>query len=282
MLTHINHYFCPEKLEQAIKLLEKGKGEFVPLAGGTSLLLYKNEKIKGFISLRKLKLDYIIKSKTGLKVGAMTKIEDILQHPVSRAFARGLLYKACEKIGSTLNRNLITVGGNMVQTYIWSDLPVALLVLETKVKTRKKRSTRSYPIHEFFKTHPKSWLGKDELVLEMEIKNPPKSVSCEFIKFSRTQVDRSLLDIAVYLDIKNNLFREVRIAYGGLKSLPFRAGELEIFLKNKKATPSTIMSCAQKAARLYPPSEDFRASKDYKENLVRVLTERALKNALLK
>lgn len=279
MLENIKCYFRPTRIEQAIEILQKGKGKYVPLAGGTSVLINKNEKIQGFVSLRDLNLNFIKKEKNSIKIGAMTRISDILENRITASFAKSILFKACEKIGSTLNRNLITIGGNIVQLYRWSDLPAALLVLDTKLKI-KGHKTKTISAEKFFEKHPKSLLKYNELLTEIEIKIPTRSFGTDFIKFAQTEVDHTILDVAVYIETEKNKCRDIRIAYAGLKPLPFRAYNIEKMMKNRNIEKSLIEDISEKAAEILQSPGDLRATRDYKKHLVKVLTIDAIENAI--
>lgn len=279
MLSNIEEYYRPNKIDEAVNILNKGKGKLIPLAGGTSLPSMGNSKISGFVSLRDLGLRYISNAKSSIKIGSMTKIADVLDNKITSKFANGILFKACDKIGSTLNKNLITVGGNIVQIYKWSDLPVALLVLDTYIKIKGKK-IRKVKIENFLVRHPKIELAYNEIVTEIEINKPKGKYGTDFIKFSKTEVDHALLDMAIYLKVEKSIIKEFRLAFGALKPLPFRAYEIEKFALNKTADEDIIDEISEKAAKILTPAKDFRVSIDYKRNLVKVLTKQAIMTAL--
>jgi len=279
MLENIKEYFRPSKLNDAIKILKTGKGKYSILAGGTSIIQYPNPKIEGLVSLRDLKLSYIKKNKDSIKIGAMTRISELLENKFIKEFAKGLIYKACDKIGSTLNRNLITVGGNIVQTYKWSDLPVALLVLDTKLKI-SGNGTKKIPIEKFFIKHPKILLKNYEILTEIEIKEPKGKYGTDFIKFSYTNVDHCLVDVAVYVEVEKDKFKNIKIAFGGIMPLPFRAYSIEKKLKNHPTDSILVNRILDEEVKKINIGEDFRTTKDYKRHLLKVLTYDAIANAI--
>ncbi len=62
--------------------------------------------------------------------------------------------------------------------------------------------------------------------------------------------------------------------------VPIKADEAEQFLRGKRLDDATIKQAAQVAARQSQPSADLRGSVEYKRDLVRVLTARALRKAI--
>ncbi len=279
MLSNISFYARPDKLSDAVKILSKGKGKYIIYAGGTGALLMKNSRIQGFVSLRDLKLSYIKKNKTGLKIGAMTKIQELYESPVINRFAKGLLSKTSSKIGSTLNRNLITVGGNIAQVFRWSDLPVSLLVLDAKINVTGKKK-KKYSITDFFSKHPKAILKYDDIITDIEIKTPGGKYGVEFIKFSKTEFDYALIDVALFLGVKNNKISDLRIAYGSINTLPFRAFDLEKEFIGKDINKNMLDEIAEKSRKYISTAADFRISRDYQREIIGVITRRAFKSCL--
>jgi carbon-monoxide dehydrogenase medium subunit len=61
---------------------------------------------------------------------------------------------------------------------------------------------------------------------------------------------------------------------------PIKAKQAEAFLLGKKLDDASIQQAAELAASESQPMDDVRGSADYKRDLVRVLTARALTTAL--
>ena len=61
---------------------------------------------------------------------------------------------------------------------------------------------------------------------------------------------------------------------------PIKAKQTESFLIGKKLDDATIQQAGEMAAAESEPMDDIRGSADYKRDLIRVLTARALTTAL--
>jgi len=72
----------------------------------------------------------------------------------------------------------------------------------------------------------------------------------------------------------------VGIGLTNVGSVPIKAAKAEAALKGKRPDDATIKQVAQLAAEAAQPSEDLRGSVEYKKDLVRVLTGRALRRAI--
>ncbi len=272
-------YVKPVNLKEAVSILRKEK--LTIYAGGTTVVPQSGkQKPRGILSLGSLPLNYVKLTKTQLSIGATAKISQIIETPGIEKFADGLIYKTCKQIGSTLLRNLITAGGNIIQIYKWSDLPVSLLVLDTKIEIYNGKK-RTVDIKKFLEKHPRTYLKPWEIVTEIKVKAPSPKARCEFIKYSRTHFDYSIFDIAVLVELDNkNRFKDIRISYGGVMPLPFRATPVEKFLKGKEAIEENLEKVKEIIKKEIKFAGDFRVSKNYKQEVLGVYTVRAISSAL--
>lgn len=118
MPTTIEAYYHPKTLSEALSLLGENKGALTPLAGGTSITISK-KKGAGVVDLQALGLDRIQEVEGKLEIGAMVKISSLFDDRLIHKYANGVIIKACRQLASTPLRNLITVGGNIVQLHPW-------------------------------------------------------------------------------------------------------------------------------------------------------------------
>jgi len=129
----VKEFLIPQN-EQVLK--ESLEGNYVLLAGGTHIgRRISTLEVDKIISLRDLGWDKIEEDKKYYKIGAMVSISELLKDQKEKRYFGGLLYQAARDIGSSLNRNMVTVGGNITTVFPWSDLPVAFLILDGEVVT---------------------------------------------------------------------------------------------------------------------------------------------------
>ena len=241
----------PENIAQAKKYL---KQKFVPLAGGTTLLLNRSANQK-LLDLSKLKLNYIKYQKKSISLGAMTTIGELLEEKKLENIFGGLIPKALLTIGSNLNRQMITVGGNIVGIHPWSVLPALFLLLNSRIKTIQKKI---YPAEKFFATAPKSLL-KNDLVSEVEIPLAWAKSIGRWEKLSLTATDYPLISVGV-LPVEES----IRIVTVGLSLLP------QLFIIARKNIDKEIENIGEKVKI----SQDIRASIEYKREILKnILTD---------
>lgn len=245
---------APKSVTQAAKLLRK---KFIPFAGGTTILL-THPKDGKFLDLSQLNLNYIKYQKNFLRIGAITTISELLAEKKLEKFFAGLIPKSLLTIGSTLNRNMITVGGNIVGIHPWSVLPGLLLLLDARIKAA---SGNIYPAEKLFSRLPKDIL-KNDLVTEIEIPLTYKSFPGNWTKFSLTTTDYPLVSIG---SLQTN--KDIRVVTVGLTLLP------QLFILNLKNPFEDINAIVQKVKI----SQDIRISPEYKREILATLIQDTIK-----
>ncbi|HEY3128050.1 MAG TPA: xanthine dehydrogenase family protein subunit M [Acidobacteriota bacterium] len=110
-------YTSPTTKQQAVALLESTWGPTAVLGGGTDLLdLMKDdvETPKRLVNIKDVKeLQGIHLTKSGLRVGAAVKIEELVESPLVRHYP--VVADAAREIASPQIRHMATVGGNLCQ-----------------------------------------------------------------------------------------------------------------------------------------------------------------------
>lgn len=268
MLTNLKEIYRPKNLSEAKRILKKGKGKIIPLAGSTTIGMMSNPSIEGLLDIEPLKLNYVKSSGGKLTLGAGTTISELLGSKAVQKFCGGLLHQCGTTIGKITNRNMITVGGNIVQVHPWSALPVALLALDASIVVERAKK-RIIPASEFFAKAPKILLSYDGLVTEVQVPSEFANASGRYLKFSVTKNDYPLVSIAVVLKKKGAKVELLRIVCGALTLLPQRLYKVEEFVSGKELSDDTIEKASELAAESVNIGNDFRASKEYKKTIVR-------------
>jgi NADPH-dependent glutamate synthase beta subunit-like oxidoreductase len=107
-------------IDEACKLLGKHKGKAVINAGGTDLLSTLKEEYllnypEAVINIKTLSgLDDIVEEGGVLKIGALTKLSDIIKSPLLRTSYKALV-EAARSVATPQIRNTATIGGNLCQ-----------------------------------------------------------------------------------------------------------------------------------------------------------------------
>ena len=118
-------HFNATSVDEAIALMRSAKGNASLIAGGTDLLGVLKDEIlpdypEAIINIKTIPgLDDIAEKGKGLKIGALTKLVDVVAHPLVRK-KYPILSKAAEAVATPEIRNMATLGGNLCQdTRCW-------------------------------------------------------------------------------------------------------------------------------------------------------------------
>ena len=118
----------------------------------------------------------------------------------------------------------------------------------------------------------------------MEIQVPPlaRPTGFHYTKHSiRNAMDLAVVGVAVSLSTnpQKNRCDEVKIALGAVGPVPMRAIKAENYLKSQELDEELISRAALLASEESRPVTDIRASREYRMEMVRVITQRVLQHA---
>ncbi len=273
-------------IEEACSLLAKYKGKARVIAGGTDLLVsMKGREISPqyIINIKAIpNLDGINYSrKDGLVIGAMTTLAAIESSPIIGERFPILSY-AAHQTGSPHIRNIGTIGGNLCNAAPSADMAPSLIGLGAKAKIKGLKGERIVTVEEFFLGPGLSILKAGEILTEIQVPNPLPHTRGVYLKLpARTAIDIAVVGVAVVvtLDTKGINIADAKIVLGAVASTPIRARQAEDIIKGKALDDELIQKAAQAAADEAKPISDVRGSASYRKEMVKVLTNRALKQA---
>ena len=121
-------YHRPASMEQALALLERKDPKSIPLAGGNVISRFHETPV-AVIDLQSLGLGGIEISQYSCKIGAMTRLQDLVDSPV---IPQGLKKAASRETNINIRRTA-TVGGVLVTSDGTSPLLGCLLALDAKL-----------------------------------------------------------------------------------------------------------------------------------------------------
>ncbi|MEM0244359.1 MAG: xanthine dehydrogenase family protein subunit M [Zestosphaera sp.] len=277
-------YVRVSELDEALRLLSR-KEDVKVLAGGTDLVVdlkigrYKPKTIVDISGIKSLR--YIVDEGDKVRIGALTRMQDIVESPVIRE-KLPVLAEAASMLGSWQIRNMATVGGNLCNASPAADSAPPLLVHEAKIKLTSIEGTREIPITEFFTGPRKTVMYKTELLHEIVVPyDADFAKSYSYVKVGRrNSFTLSVVAIAAVLKIRNKRIEDVRIALNAVAPTPVRARSVESFLKGKEVRSDVIEGASELVLNDISPISDVRASAEYRKHISRVLVKDALLKAL--
>jgi carbon-monoxide dehydrogenase medium subunit len=275
-------YHAPTSLPEALDLLAKYDGKGSVLAGGTDLLvsMKKREVLpEHLISLKGIaELKGIHDEKEGLKIGALVTLGEIEHSKMIQDKFR-VLWDAAQVMASRQIRNLGTIGGNLCSAAPSADTAPPLIVLDASVEIISPNGKRKVLVENFFKGPGESDLRPSEILTQIMIPNPLKKSSGAYFKLMRrAAMDLAQVGIAACLsfDSGKRTCTRARIALGAVGLTPIRALKAEQILLNKELNETVGKEAGKIAAQEANPRSSLRASKEYRREMIEVLTKRAV------
>jgi 4-hydroxybenzoyl-CoA reductase subunit beta len=273
-------YRRPESVQEVSAILLDQPAAKV-MAGGTDLLINMKHRVETPATVVSLKglpdLDFVREENGTLRIGALTPLKKIYQHP---SVARKLptLTLAASSVGSYHHQTMGTIGGNVLQqtrckffnqskwwrsaralcykaggdichvakkeqvcysTYC-GDVAPALLVLNAEVVLSGKDHARQVTLESIFSGEGKTPLGLEagEILTEVVVPEQPADGFSTYRKFANRQsIDFPIVGAAFWT---SNATKESRVALTAVDRKPLRARHLEDFMAGKQLSEEII------------------------------------------
>lgn len=276
-------YKAPTTLSEAIALLQQNEGAKI-LSGGHSLiplLRFRLAQPSLVVDINRIPgLDYIREEEGWLRIGALVREADLEESALVRE-RYPLLYETSCYVADPLVRNMATLAGNLAHADPANDHPAAMLAYRAEIVATGPTGDRIIPIDDFFTDFFTSALEPDEILTEVRIPIPTERSGGAYFKLERKVGDYGTAGVAAQLSLaEDGTIREVGIGLTNVGPTALRARRSEDLLRGNAPSEALVAEAGRLAAEDCEPTEDLRGSEEYKRNLVRVLTIRALNKAL--
>ncbi|QVK18781.1 xanthine dehydrogenase FAD-binding subunit XdhB [Mycoplasmatota bacterium] len=284
-MFNIKNILEPTTLSEALKMYGSNPNLKI-IAGGSDVLIHLHHgKLSDveLLSLRNIKsLETIKELDDGsISIGPMATFSHIFKSEIINCNLP-ILAEAAVSMGGPQIRNIATIGGNICNGAVSADSVPALFSLNAMLKLESPDGVRIVSIHDFYEGPGKVKLHHKEILTNIIItKDNYHEMHGKYIKFSnRKAMDIAMLSVAVLCKIKENKFIDLRIALGVSAPTPIRCKEAEKFAIGKCVEEETIKEIGSYALKAASPRNSWRGSKAYREHLIKVLTQRAIKEVI--
>jgi carbon-monoxide dehydrogenase medium subunit len=264
-------YEVAESVEHAIELLGS-RTDAKLLAGGHSLLPLMRLRFAQpelLVDIGRLRdLSYVREDGDRVAIGALTRHHDIVNDPVLMSSC-GLVAHVANGIGDPQVRHLGTIGGSVAHGDPASDLPTVLVALDAELVVRGPEGERTVGAGDFFRGVFETALGPQDVLTEIRV--PKLDRGWAYEKFHRRAQDWAIVGVAAAA--RNG---GAAVALTNMGPTPVRAQAVEDAL----AGGADAAAAAEHAGEGTAPPSDTNASEDFRRHLAKVLTRRALEEAL--
>jgi carbon-monoxide dehydrogenase medium subunit len=278
MIPAAFEYEVAESVDHAVGLLGEHEDAKL-LAGGHSLLPLMRLRFSRPATLVDLgrveELRFVRDAGDRIAIGAMTRHRDLRQDPLLQEYCP-LLAHAAGTIGDPSVRNRGTIGGSLAHADPAADLPTVLFALEAEVTVRGPAGERTLPVAELVRGVFDTALGAADVLTEIRV--PKTTGGWSYLKFNRRAQDWATVAVAALVERTNGSIGSAAVALASIGPTPVRARATEEALL--AGGPDAVAEAAELAAVGADPPSDVAASAEFRGHLARVLTRRALEEAL--
>lgn len=142
-----------------------------------------------------------------------------------------------------------------------SDLAVSLLGLDATVLTAGPGGSRRIPFADFYllpgaAPHRETALAHGELIVGVEVPCTPLAARSRYLKLrDRATFEFAVVSVAAALDMRGRTVNDVRLAFGGVGTKPWRVREAEDALRGRTLNDASITQAGEAAVRGAVPHE---------------------------
>ena len=121
-------------------------------------------------------------------------------------------------------------------------------------------------------------LQPDECLVEFRVPAPKANSSSYYVRFiPRAEMDIAVVGVGVSMTLNDGgQVEDVNIALASVAPTPVRATDAENALRGETLTAALAREAGEQAEKAASPISDVRGSADYRRELTKVLTRRAV------
>ena len=258
------------------------------IAGGSDVLVQMREgrlagcelvSIYGLDELRGVTLE----ADGTIRIGSLTSFSHITKDLIIQRHIR-VLGEAVDQVGGPQIRNIGTIGDNTCNGVTSADSASTLFAWDAEVELTGPDGVRLLPIQAFYIKAGKVDLRPGELQTAILIRRASyEGYQGHYIKYAM----RNAMDIAttgcsvnVKLSGDGTAIEDARIAYGVAGPVPMRAPSAEAAVRGKPVEEATVEAFGKAALMDVNPRTSWRASREFRLQLVEELAKRALRESI--
>jgi carbon-monoxide dehydrogenase medium subunit len=278
-------YLRPNSLEEAIGLLAQYGDRAKIIAGGQSLVPMMNFRFARpelLVDINGLgELDYTRIDNGVLRIGALARHAALRDSSVIRE-ACPLMSEAYRYVAHPTVRNRGTLCGSLCHADPAAEMPAVALACGAAMVVRSATGERVVPASEFLQGLYATAVNPDELLVEVRIPVLDPQAGYGFQEMSVRKGDFALTLVASLMALQGGRIKDAVVAYGGVSDRAIRLDAVERRLVGQAPSHDLFASVAAEAAEAIDVNEDVHGDREYRRELIRSLTPRALAQAMLR
>ena len=284
----IDKYYQAVDVDDAVRALSKDP-EAVVISGGSDVLIKIREgKLTGcsLVSIHGIKeLEGIRVEEDGtIAIGPATTFSHITNNDIIQKHIP-MLGDAVDMAGGPQLRNIGTIGGNVCNGVTSADSASSLCCLDADLVLKGPDGVREVPISQWYTGPGRTVRNHDEVLTAIRIKKENyQGYGGHYIKYGkRNAMEIATLGCAVSVKLSEDKkhIQDIRLGYGVAAPTPIRCHKTEEALKGMETGEALAQAVGKGALEEVNPRSSWRASKEFRLQLVEELGRRAVRQAVI-
>ena len=226
--------------------------------------------IGGIAELKEIEI-----SETGIRIGALaTHAELFASEPLYRELP--IFRQAAILIADPQVRNRGTIGGSLANADPAADWPAVVVALQAEIEIVGPNSRRRVAARDFFIDIFSTVLEPDEILVSVHIPRPRTGMRFIYRKIRHPASGFAVVGVAVGVRLREGAVDEISIGVTGAANHAFAGQHASDFLIGKTLSWDNIDQAAKLLSETTECLSDRYASAEYRANLIRIETRRAL------
>jgi len=278
-------YHRAETIDQAIEYLSRDPRS-IPLAGGTDVLIKLrkgNSAYSRVVDLTAIpELRSISLNRDGsLVIGAAATFSDLLNDPLIKDHLPVLAQAAATVAGPQI-RNMATVGGNICNGAPSADSAGPLLIHNAQVLLQGPEGPRRTPLEKFYLGVGRVDLTPAEIMTGLAVAPEDyQGWQATYFKYAmREAMDIATIGCAGGVLLEAGRIKDLRLAYTVAGPTPLRCPTAEALARDRVPDAALLDRLAETVLADLQPRDSWRAAKDFREHIIKILAGRVLARIL--
>jgi aerobic carbon-monoxide dehydrogenase medium subunit len=273
----------PRTVDEVVSAL----AEYAPqdgriLAGGQSLvpiMAFRMARPAHLIDINEVEgLDRLAVDADYLSIGARVR-HGAFHKPVIDGPLGHLLAYVAKHIAHYPIRMRGTFCGSLAHADPSSEWCLVSATLGAQLVVKSIRGERIVPVEDFLEGIMTTTLQEDDFLAEARLPLLPDDARFGFYEFSRRAGDFAMSAALVTYRMADGKITDARVGIGGAEDHARRIAEAEHVLNGQPPSHALFVAAGEAAAQAVDPMEDIQTTAEYRRDLVRAVTRRALEHS---
>ncbi|MEF8872577.1 MAG: xanthine dehydrogenase family protein subunit M [Haloarculaceae archaeon] len=280
---HDFRYASPESVDEVCSLLDEYGDDGAIIAGGQSLMpmiRLRAATPECLIDINNLPdQDYITYEDGQVQMGCLVRHADVAASEVVEEHCP-ILAEVAEEIGDRQVRNRGTFCGAVAHADPSGDPPVLATLLDAEIVSRTTDGESVNTGDGFYYGFYETDLDKGTMVTEVRFPELSPNQGAGYEKYEPSEGAYPVATVGALVEQENGVLTDVDIVTGAVEPGPVCVEDAEDALRGEEPTEDLLVEAAQQAGEGISPIDDSEGTAEFKQEMIKTLTKRALETAI--